>query len=243
MRKKLIDALATKFVGVDAKILGRIADDILSGKTIESEEDINSAVEGVDFAKVLKSYGDSRATEATKTAVSNYEKKYGLKEGRKVEDGDNDDNGDAPDDGKKKKSSQKNEPDDNNRQDNQNDGQMAELLNSIKALATKFDSVSEELNSLKKNEVVKSRRARLDDVIKDLRPSQKKAYERYSLDGYTDEEFTNLLDELTEEVSEITKDNNAIGGTFSSPLSQMHEPNDKVATDAEVQEVLDSIKL
>ena len=37
--------------------------------------------------QLFDSYGDSWATEAQRTAVSNYEKKYGLKDGAKVTSG------------------------------------------------------------------------------------------------------------------------------------------------------------
>ena len=81
MRKEILDALAAKFPGVSAAILGRIADRM--AKTAATAEDVNTAVDGVTFQQVLESYGDSRATEAQQTAVQNYEKKYGLKEGKK----------------------------------------------------------------------------------------------------------------------------------------------------------------
>ena len=78
-----MNALTTKFPGVSATILGRIADKL--AKTATSAEDVKTAVDGVTFQQILESYGDSRATEAQQTAVLNYEKKYGLKEGRKVD--------------------------------------------------------------------------------------------------------------------------------------------------------------
>ena len=70
MKGKILEALKAKFEGVDAKILGRIADKL--AKTTTSEEDVATAVEGVSFSDVLNMYGDSRATEAANTAISNY---------------------------------------------------------------------------------------------------------------------------------------------------------------------------
>ena len=81
MKKEILDALKAKFVGVSEAILNRIAD-----KTVTKQEDVATAVEGVTFQQVLESYGDSRATEAQQTAVTNYEKKHGLKDGKKVEE-------------------------------------------------------------------------------------------------------------------------------------------------------------
>lgn len=84
MIQQITDALKTKFAGVDDKIIGRVAAKL--AKTVTKAEDVATAVEGVTFQQLLESYGDSRATEATQTAVSNYEKKHGLKDGQKIEE-------------------------------------------------------------------------------------------------------------------------------------------------------------
>lgn len=83
MKQKLFEALKTKFVGVDAQILDRIATKKAEGQTDESQ--IPAIVEGVSFQDVLTSYGDFRAGDASKTAVTNYEKKHNLKEGKTIE--------------------------------------------------------------------------------------------------------------------------------------------------------------
>lgn len=83
MKQKLFEALKTKFVGVDAQILDRIATKKAEGQTDENQ--ITSIVDGVSFQDVLQSYGDSRAGYASKTAVTNYEKKHNLKDGKTIE--------------------------------------------------------------------------------------------------------------------------------------------------------------
>lgn len=83
MKKKIFDALQTKFQGVDAQILDRIATKKAEGQTDENQ--ITSIVDGVSFQDVLQSYGDFRAGDASKTAVTNYEKKHNLKEGKTIE--------------------------------------------------------------------------------------------------------------------------------------------------------------
>lgn len=83
MKKKIFDALQTKFQGVDAQILDRIATKKAEGQTDENQ--IPTIVEGVSFQDVLTSYGDFRAGDASKTAVTNYEKKHNLKEGKTIE--------------------------------------------------------------------------------------------------------------------------------------------------------------
>ena len=95
MRKEILDALKAKFPGVSDAILGRIADKL--AKTATTAEQVATAVEGVTFQQVLESYGDSRATEAQQTAVSNYEKKHGLKDGKQVKGGASAEHNDEPD--------------------------------------------------------------------------------------------------------------------------------------------------
>lgn len=229
MKKNLIAALATKFEGVDAKILSRIADRIMSDKTIESEEDVNSAVEEVTFADILKHYGDSRATEATRKAVSNYEKKHGIKDGKPVvlKQDDDDDDDDDPDATKKQtpKSNQ--------------DSELAKLL---KQMSTKMDEQAEEIKKLKLGKVAESREKVLNGVIKDLKESQKKPYRRYTLDTMTDEEFDEFIEEVTGEVAEVVKENKAAEAAGFSPLlgGQRHSDNgdDTKATDAEVDAIV-----
>lgn len=229
MKKNLIAALATKFEGVDAKILSRIADKIMSDKTIESEEDVNSAVEEVTFADILKHYGDSRATEATRKAVSNYEKKHGIKDGKPIELREQEDEEDDDDpDGTKKKPQQSNQ-----------DNELAKLL---KQMSAKMDAQAEEIKQLKLGRVAESREKVLDGVIKDLKESQKKPYKRYTLDAMTDEEFDEFIEEITGEVTELVKENKASEAAGFNPLlgGQRHsneEPN-KPATDAEVNAIV-----
>ena len=83
MKEKILAALKTKFTGVPDAVLDRIATQ--KAKTVTTEEQVNSTVEGITLQTVFDSYGDSRATEATQTAVSNYEKKHNLKDGKPTE--------------------------------------------------------------------------------------------------------------------------------------------------------------
>lgn len=84
MKTKILDALKAKFEGVSEAILSRVADKL--AKTTQSEEDVTTAVEGVTFQQVLESYGDSRATEASKTAIKNYEAQLKKKDDTKKDD-------------------------------------------------------------------------------------------------------------------------------------------------------------
>ena len=83
IQELLLAGLQQKFPGVDTAILTRIATKKAVG--IADEKDVNSVVEGVSFQDVLNSYGDYRAGEASVSAVSNYEKKHGIKDGKPLE--------------------------------------------------------------------------------------------------------------------------------------------------------------
>ena len=80
--EQILAGLQTKFTGVDAAILTRIATKKAEGVTDETK--VNSIVEGINFSDVLNPYGDFRAGDASKTAVTNYEKKHNLKDGKPV---------------------------------------------------------------------------------------------------------------------------------------------------------------
>ena len=82
IQEQILAALQTKFQGADAATLTRIATAKAEGITDEAQ--VKTIVDGVSLSDIMTSYADFRATEATKTAVTNYEKKHGLKDGEKV---------------------------------------------------------------------------------------------------------------------------------------------------------------
>lgn len=82
--EQILAGLRTKFQGVEDATLHRIASKKAEGVTDEGK--VNSIVEGISFQDVLTSYGDYRADGAQKTAVSNYEKKHNIKDGKPIEE-------------------------------------------------------------------------------------------------------------------------------------------------------------
>ena len=81
--EQILAGLQQKVAGVDTAILTRITTKKAEGVTDETK--VNSIVEGISFSDVLNSYGDFRAGDASKTAVSNYEKRHNLKDGKPIE--------------------------------------------------------------------------------------------------------------------------------------------------------------
>lgn len=81
--EQILAGLQQKFAGVDTATLTRIATKKAEGVTDETK--VTSIVEGISFQDVMQNYGDFRAGQAQTSAVSNYEKKHGLKDGKPIE--------------------------------------------------------------------------------------------------------------------------------------------------------------
>lgn len=89
MFRTFLEALQQKFPGVDAKMLEPIARKL--AKDTAKAEDVTAAVEAVTVQQVVESYSDFRVNQAVITtsanAISEYEKKHGLKDGEKITGG------------------------------------------------------------------------------------------------------------------------------------------------------------
>ena len=79
----ILAGLQQKFSGVDTATLTRIATKKAEGVTDETK--VTSIIEGISFQDVMQNYGDFRAGQAQTSAVTNYEKKHGLKDGKPIE--------------------------------------------------------------------------------------------------------------------------------------------------------------
>lgn len=222
MRQLILDALKTKFTGVSEKILGRIADKL--AKTVTTQEQVQTAVDGVQFQQVLESYGDSRATEATQTAVANYEAKHGLKDGKVVKAGDGDNGKTTP----------------NGDGDEKIPAWAQTLLADNKEMKATIKAMQGE-------KVTASRREQLSKIISALPPAVKKAYERTPVDSLSDEEFETLKSEITTEAAEIAKETASKGVVFGKPTiqggtkTQQNNGGEKEATDDEAKAVVDKL--
>ena len=193
MKQKAIELLKEKFAGVADAIIERIAAKVATG--ISDEEALKAAVEKVTFQSVLESYGDSRANEAQQTAVKNYEKKYGLKDGKTIEEPSKED-----DENKKKQSSGDDVP------------------AWAKAIIESNKKLNEELAQMKANKVADGRRAALNKLVERLPESLRKAYGRTNVESLTDEEFDSLTNEVKGEVEQIAGDISAKKTVFGVPL-------------------------
>ena len=214
MKSQILEALKAKFVGVSEAILSKYAEKL--AKKVLKEEDVATAVEGVTFQQILDSYGDSRATEASQTAVSNYEKKHGLKDGKAIEGG-------AP-----------------QNQNQQPDNKDVPAL--VQALIEDNKRFKEMFEGYKKERVTASRKQKLNAVIEKLPASLRKAYERTSIDTLTDEEFDTLITEVEAEVGEIGNNIQARGAVIGQPAKVTSKPS-KAASDAEIDDVVSKLNI
>lgn len=196
MKKQILDALKAKFEGVSESILNRIAEKL--AKTVTKEEDVATAIEGVTLQQLLESYGDSRATEAADKAVSNYEKKHGLKDGVKADDG----------------GEPKNEPKFKTEGENDIEAMIAAAVQGAIAPLT------QELQAIKGDKIHNARTTQFNEVIGKLPVKQKALFEKSfaRMKFKDDDEFTAYLEELKTEVEIIVTEEEAKGATFGRPL-------------------------
>lgn len=177
-------------------------------KTASTEDQVATAVEGVTLQQVIESYGDSRATEAQQTAVRNYEAKYNLKDGKPEKI-----DGGEPNKGKATETSG-----------------AEDTPAWVKALTDRLDR-------LEASRTAENRKQQLGKVIDRLPENLRKAYERLPLDGYTDEQFSTVLSEITTEVEGIAGETAAKGGVFGKPSVANGNNNQQALTEAQLKAI------
>lgn len=177
-------------------------------KTASTEDQVATAVEGVTLQQVIESYGDSRATEAQQTAVRNYEAKYNLKDGKPEKN-----DGGEPNKGKATETSG-----------------AEDTPAWVKALTDRLDR-------LEASRTAENRKQQLGKVIDRLPENLRKAYERLPLEGYSDEQFSTVLSEITTEVEGIAGETAAKGGVFGKPSVANGNNNQQELTDAQLKAI------
>lgn len=209
MKIKILDALKTRYAGVSETILDRVADRM--AKTISTDEEVTTAVDGA-FAQILEAYGDKRATDATKTAVQNYERKHGLKDGVKVDGG-------APQD----------EPKQEPKQD--------DIPAWAQALVESNKKLSDRLAAIDGERTAKDRKGKLDEALKDLPDVLRKGYNRIDIAKMSDDEFSKMLDELPSEIAEAQKQVAGKQAVFGRPHAAQPSPGSGSKVEATDEEL------
>lgn len=201
MYQIILNALKAKFQGVSDNILSRIATKL--AKTATTLEQVTTAVEGVTLQQVIDSYADHRATEATQTAVQNYESKYGLKDGEKVTPVTVQQQGGQPTGG----------------QPTQPTAGATETPEWAKQLIEQNKALTDRIAKMEGQRTTDSRKQQLSTIIAKLPEQLRKPYERITLDSLSDEQFNTLVTEVTTEVEGIANDINSKGAVFGRPTA------------------------
>lgn len=216
MRKKIIEALKTKYknLGFSDKAFDGVAAYLET--VIKEEADIETACNGVEgLLKVFQGEGDS-----IRTARSAAEKKLQEMEA-KIKELTDDKSVPTPPAG-----------------GDDTPAWAKALIDANKALA-------ERMNKMDSERTTKSRRQKLDEVIKDLPDYLRKSYNRYALDKFSDDEFENMLTEVTGEVSEAVSSLSAKGAVFNRPAGNGGKGAgaSEKATDEEVNAVVSRLNI
>lgn len=201
MYQLILNALKAKFQGVSDNVLSRIANKL--AKTVTSQEQVATSVEGVTLQQVIDSYADHRATEAQQTAVQNYESKYGLKDGEKVTPVTVQQQGGQPTGG----------------QPTQPTAGATETPEWAKQLIEQNKALTDRIAKMEGQRTTDSRKQQLSTIIAKLPEQLRKPYERITLDSLSDEQFNTLVTEVTTEVEGIANDINSKGAVFGRPTA------------------------
>jgi hypothetical protein len=198
MFELILKALKTKFPGVDAKILERIAKK--KAETTTKEEEVKTVVDGVTFQSILESEGDRRADEAQKTAVTNYEKKYKLKDGKPTDEP-------AP----KTTPSSTNQP---------TGGEDSEVMKMLKEIKADNEQLRNELNGFKSEKLGNQRKQQFEALFEGASDKLKERYIRNydRLSFKDDEDFNGWLDSQKPFIEDDIKTEKAAGATNTPPL-------------------------
>jgi len=200
-KQQILEALKAKFQGVNVNVLNRIAEKL--SKTVTKAEEVTTAVAGVtkEMIEVIESYGDSRATEAAQTAVTNYETQHNLKDGKPVEQQGGGQGGGAA-------AQVTTQP----AGGSQTDALLQQLIEQNKQL-------TDRLNKMDGERTTTTRKQKLDEIIGKLPENLRKGYARTPLDG-TDEEWNARIQEVQTEVDGLAADIKAQGAVFGRPAAQ-----------------------
>ena len=152
-------------------------------------------MEEVTIQQIIDAEGDRRATDAQKTAVANYERKHGLKDGKTIEPSDPNEPTDTPD---------VKVPED--------------MPQWAKAIVETNAKLQQQLSAMSSERITNDRKQQLSAVVEQLPEHLQKPYARMKLDGLSDEEFKTTLEDVKTEVVGIVDNLKQSGLVFARPL-------------------------
>lgn len=206
MFEKILAGLKTKFPGVDSKILERIAKK--KAETTTTEDEVKTVVDGVTFQSIIDSEGDRRANEAQSSAVSNYEKKYKLKDGK-------------PSEPPQQDPPQPHTP--------PAGGEDSEVLKMLKQIQQDNQQLRTEINGMKTKELGNQRKDKFSALFEGASDKLKERYMR-NYDRLTfkdDEDFNGWLDQQKPFIESDIKEEKAQGAKTTPPVGGKRKPGEE----------------
>lgn len=212
MKKKILEALSTRFEGVDVKILERMAKKL--AKTVKDEDGIEEAVKAVTIQQLIDSEGDRRANESRET----YEQKYGLKDGKPVkatEDEDDEDDEEDEDDEPIQPPAATTQKSGKGKQGKK----MSQTDKMLKQLLENQQRLTDELTSMKQERIGKTRKSRFEALLTEADEKTKTRYMRSfdRLNFKDDEDFDAWLDDIQSDIEDDIKTAKAAGTVTTVP--------------------------
>lgn len=221
MFKQILEALTTKYKGVDARILTRMARKL--AKTVKSEDEVQDAIDAVTMMDFIQQESDRSASAATENAVKNYEQKYHIKDGKPFKtaepnpsvdgdgDGDEDDN-DEGDGG--------NTPTPASSKNGRARKHVSKLEAQIAALTETVSTLTGTIKGMQKERTAKTRRQQYEELFEGVDEKVKNRYLRNfdRLSFKDDNDFNEWLEEMTSQVTEELK-TLPNGGTAEPPAA------------------------
>lgn len=201
MFEKILAGLKTKFPEVESKILERIAKK--KAETTTTEDEVKTVVDGVTFQSIIDSEGDRRANEAQSSAVSNYEKKYKLKDGKPSEPP----QPPTPPAG----------------------GEDSEVLKMLKQIQQDNQQMRAEINGMKTKELGNQRKDKFSALFEGASDKLKERYMR-NYDRLTfkdDEDFNGWLDQQKPFIESDIKEEKAQGAKTTPPVGGKRKPGEE----------------
>ena len=213
MKKKILEALKTKFTGVKDEVLERIADKL--AKTVTDEAGVQTAVDGVTFQQVLDSYGDARANQAQATAVKNYESKYNLKDGKPATEPAGGTGGGMPTD----TPTNGTEPAAGAANTANLSPEMKLMMDQFKVIQQNQKTLTEELTALKTERTTNNRKNRFNELFKDAPEKIRTRYEKdfARLSFKDDEDFNSWIDDIKPDIEALKNEHQAAGAAGHAP--------------------------
>lgn len=216
MKKKILEALKTKFTGVKDEVLERIADNL--AKTVTDEAGIQTAVDGVTFQQVLDSYGDARANQAQATAVKNYESKYNLKDGKPAAEPAGGTGGGTP----------TGTPTGTTNGGEQGAGaastanlspEMKLMMEQFKVMQQNQKTLTDKLTALETEKTANSRKGRFNELLKGAPEKIRTRYEKdfARLSFKDDDDFNSWLDDIKPDIEALSNEHQAAGAAGHAP--------------------------